>query len=326
MGTVVLAVLFLAIALGSAIYAIRAQPVVSKGEFGRGPATTSRGNKYIAGGISAVFLFAFALIAVFGTLVSVGPSDVGVETSFGKTVGDLGPGLHFVWPWVGVTNWDHSVKIVSYGRDTNQSHPNHCLLVKIGGQQSACITLTFAYQVKPQASDALFKAYRGDQNRMHDYLVVRTLDNDINRRLEVFSPITAAVAGNAKAEALSPYAREIENDLRHLVGGSISIPKQALVIPYVSYDGGTQDRLNQIQTAKADTVIANQQKLTALAQAAAYKTLQHQLGSGGANVIAAQCVNQVMEPMIKRGQNPAGVQCWPGGSGSQGVITIPGGR
>lgn len=326
MGTVVLAVLFLATAVAAAIYARRAEPVTTKGKYRGDPDTVSSGNKWLAGGIAGVFGFAFVLTAFFGTITSVGPSDVGVETSFGQTVGDLGPGLHFVWPWVGVTNWDHSVKIVSYGRDTDQSHPNHCLLVKIGGQQSACITLTFAYQVKPQASDALFKAYRGDQDRMHDYLVVRTLDNDINRRLEIFSPITAAVAGNAQAEALSPYARTIENDLRHLIGNSISIPKQALVIPYVSYDGGTQDRLNQIQTAKADTVIANQQKLTALAQAAAYKTLQHQLGSGGTNVIAAQCVNQVMEPMIKRGQNPAGVQCWPGGSGSQGVITIPGGR
>jgi regulator of protease activity HflC (stomatin/prohibitin superfamily) len=269
-----------------------------------------------------------AVLAALGFLLSgvnsVGPSDVGVMSSYGKMTGDLNPGFHWEPPWVTVTNWDDSTWTVSYGRSTNQSAPDHCLMVRIGGGQSACLTLTFAYKVRPSASDALYRAYRGSQSRMADLLVQRTLDSDLNSRLENYSPIEALAKGGAKATAaaaLSPYAREIESDLQHLIGNDVVIQPHALVIPYVAFDSQTQARLNRFQASIADTFIAQQNEKTAVAQAAAARTLHSQI-SNDPNVVAYYCMSNIAEQMVKQGMNPSGFQCWPGGGGS--TVVVPG--
>jgi len=232
--------------------------------------------------------------------------------------------------WVGVTNWDDSQQIVSYGRDRDQNKPDHCLLVRIGGGQSACLTLTFAYNVRPSAADDLYRAYRGNQSRMNSYLVVRTLDSALNTRLETFSPIEALAASSkngapaastktAGAAALSPYARLVETDLQHLIGGDINVKKNSLVIPYVTFDSGTQSRLNRYQGSIADYFTAVENEKTATAQAAANRTLQASV-SNDPDVVAYYCMTHIAADMIQQNMNPAGFSCWQGSGGGATVI------
>lgn len=313
--------------MGAIIFAIILAVIPGLGGFGY--ALLARGSSQysaIPGLIIGTVAWALAaLVLIFASVATVGTSDVGVETAFGKTVGDLSPGFHLKPPWVSVTGWDDSVQIVSYGRDQNQTHPDHCLLVRIGGGQSACLTLTFAYQVKPSASDALFKAYRGDQARMHDYLIVRTLDSDLNSRLESYSPIEALATCSQhgktckNAAALSPVARLVETDLMHLIGGDVTIKPHALVIPYVAYDSQTQGRLNRYQASIADTFIAGQNVITAGKQALAAKELHAQI-SNDPTVVAYTCMTNIAEQMVKQGMNPAGFSCWPGSGGGSTVV------
>lgn len=275
---------------------------------------------YKVGGLATMVIAGIiAFACIFGSMVAtVGTSDVGIETAFGKTITDLPPGFHLTAPWANVTNWDGSVQSVTYGRNTDQSKPDHCLLVRIGGQQSACLALTFTYRVRDGAADALFKAYRGSQSAMNSLLVVRTVDTDLNTLLETFSPIQAMATGNSGAAALSPYAAKVISDIQSQIGTDI-IPL-SLSLPYVVYDPSTTARLNAFQTQIADTLIAVEAEKTAIAQAAAIKTLQSQLGASSAAVVADQCIINVMTPLAKAGISPAGIGCWPGGAGSSTVV------
>jgi hypothetical protein len=314
MGIIILAVIFLII-----------------GVVGIGAAILSKDARVLGVIVGGVATLAAVATLFFGSLATVGTSDVGVESSFGHLTGDLAPGPHLVAPWVSVTNWDDSVQVVTYGRDQDQSKPDHCLLVRIGGGQSACLTLTFAYHVRPSAADDLYRAYRGNQARMNSFLVVRTLDSALNTRLETFSPIEALAASskggaptatNTKAEgaaALSPYARLVENDLKHLIGSDIVVQAHSLVIPYVTFDPQTQARLNRYQGSIADYFTAVENEKTAQAQAAANKTLQASV-SGDPDVVAYYCMTHIAAEMVQNGQNPAGFNCWAGSGGSSVVV------
>lgn len=264
------------------------------------------------GGIIAAVLG--VLIFIFSSLNTVGTSDVGIVTAFGKTTGDLAPGIHWVAPWDGVTTWDGSVQTVTYPRGRG------CLMVHIGGQQSACLAVTFQYQVRDGAADALFKQYRTQAN-MNDKLVIRSLDQAINTQLQTFSPIQSMANGNTNGASLVPYEAKIIAQMKGDMGKYIRV--ESLFIPYAQYDPQTASRLNAYQTQYADTLIAQEAEKTALAQAAAYKTLQHQLGSNSANVVAAQCFNNVMVPLVKNGQVPSGINCWPGSGASTVVVPKP---
>jgi hypothetical protein len=251
------------------------------------------------------------VILLASSVTTVGTSDVGIETAFGRTVTDLAPGMHLIAPWADVTMWDGSVQTISYPRGDG------CLEVRIGGQQSACLAVTFQFQVRASAADFLFRKYRTQAN-MNEYLVTRALDQAINTQLATFSPIEAAAAGNPDAASLVPFESKIVAQMNAEMGSVIKVG--SLFIPFATYDASTTQRLNAIQTQHADTLIALEAEKTAAAQAAAYKILQQQLGSASAAVVAAQCFANVMVPIVKAGGNPAGISCWPGGGGSSTVV------
>lgn len=233
--------------------------------------------------------------------------------------------MHVIAPWDGVTTWDGSVQTISYGRDLNQSHPDHCLLVHIGGGQSACLAMTFQYQLRLTSSDSLFRRYRTQPN-MNDKLVVRSLDQAVNTQLATFSPIEATAACKVGTTCLGaslvPYEAKIRNQMIHDIGTDIRV--ESLFIPFASYNQSLQQRLDQLQTQRVDTLIAQQQIQTNEALSTAYGKLASSLHNDP-NVISANCVNNVLIPMVKAGMNPAGVTC-PGGASSGGsgtTVVVP---
>lgn len=274
----------------------------------------------IAAIVAAVVGVLGILVLLFSMATTVGPSDIGVETAFGKTVGDLTPGFHLIPPQNSVAIWSGSVQTITYGRDTNQAKSDHCLLVRIGGQQSACLALTFQYQIRPNAADSLFRLYRS-QGNMNDKLVLRSLDQAANEQLANFSPVEAASAcGTATVcpgESLVPFAHKITAQMRSDIGGNIVV--RSLFIPYVAYDPTLTARLNSIQNQRADTIIANLQVLTNQKLAAANRALATSV-SKDPNVIIANCVNQVLIPIVKAGQIPPPGLCNLTGGGSNTVV------
>lgn len=267
-------------------------------------------SKGIAVLIALVAAVAEVCAIVFGCLTTIGPSDIGVITSFGKPAGDLTPGVHWLSPTANVTVWDNAVQDVTYTRQQP-------LQVHIGGQQTAYLAVTLQYQIKPGAIDQLFQKYRKQPN-MQQLLVTRSLDQAINDQLQNFSPIDAVAAGTSNGDSLVPFQSLVKNQMISDIGQWIDV--ESVFMPYVSYDPETTARLNSLQTQKADTLIAAEAVRTAEQRAAALRDLQNQANLS-TNAIAELCFQNVLEPIVKAGGNPAGIQCWPGGSAANVVIT-----
>jgi SPFH domain / Band 7 family len=272
------------------------------------------GSKWVGGVIMVVALIAEAFAVIFGCMTSIGSSDIGVITSFGKPAGDLSPGVHWLSPTANVTIWDGSIQKIDYGRD-------NCLQVKIGGGQNACITLTLTYRIKGSAVDNLFIHYRTQQN-VNDLLVTRELDQAINTKLQDYSPIDEVAKGSKNPTSMVPFIKPIIQQMQADIGGDIEITNQSLVMPYVTFDNATTNRLNAYQTQKVDTLIAQEAEVTSIAQAKALENLQNSTAKDP-NAIADWCFTNIMAPVVKAGGNPAGIQCWPGGS-SPNVVINPG--
>ncbi len=187
------------------------------------------GSRWIGWAVAALAAVIEAIVIITTMMVTVGSSDIGVITSFGKPAGDLTPGVHWLSPTASVTIWDGSIQTISYDR-------NSCLNVKIGGGQSACLTLTFTYQLRADSVDAMFIQYR-TQAAMQDKLVLRALDQAINTQLQNYSPITEIAKGSLNPTSMVPFIQPILTQMQQDVGGSIIInPQHSLVMPYVTFD------------------------------------------------------------------------------------------
>jgi len=290
---------------------------------GVGYAIFGRDSKWIGAVVAAGAALLGLVTWLAASYTTVGPSDVAIVTSFGHTDGDIGPGIHWLWPWQNAATWDGSVQTISYGRDTDQHKPDHCLLVRIGGQQSACVALTFTYKLRDGSADNLFVNYR-TQTHMADVLVQRSLDQALNRVLETYSPIQAMASGNVNGAALSPYAAKVLALMQHDIGQDILVGTAcksahnatacSLLLPYVVYDPSTTNRLNQYQTQLADTLIAKQLEQTnlALAQANANLAAHSNLSQG---VLVQNCLSIVTAAMKAGYPLPPTFNCFGSGGG-----------
>jgi regulator of protease activity HflC (stomatin/prohibitin superfamily) len=290
--------------------------IIAIGGLGYGT-SAKEGVAVLVGGVAAVL---FIIVALVSCTQQVGTSDVGVETAFGSTQGDLTPGLHVVAPWISVTTWDGSIQTITYGRDLDQSHPDHCLQVKIGGLQTACVAGTFQYQLRAGAADNMFRLYRTQPN-MNEFLVRRSFDQAVNSVLGNYNPIEAVAAGAKVGTALSPFANRVSAVMRQDIGADIKV--KTVFLPYIAFDQSLTGRLNAFQAARADTLIAVQHEQTATAQATANNDLAKSVNN--INVIAQECVTNVLEPLVKEGKNPAGVSCT-GVSGGGSTVVVPAGK
>lgn len=299
MGIIVLEIIFAAIGIGGLLWLFLGQ----------------EGYRWIGAAVTAVMIISGGWALGASMYTPIGSSDIGVVTSYGKPAGDLTPGVHWLEPWKNVTVWDGSVQTISYSR-------NNCLNVKIGGGQTACLVLTFTYRVLGSAVDSLFIKYR-TQSAMNDLLVTRELDQAINTQLQNYSPITEVAAGSKNPTSMVPFIQPILNQMTAEIGDDISMTPQSLVMPYVTFDDQTTNRLNAYQTQKVDTLIAQEAENTANMQAAALDKLQSATAKDQ-NAIADWCFTNIMAPVVKAGGNPAGIQCWPGGSSPNVVITPKG--
>ena len=66
---------------------------------------------YIVG--AAVLAFGL-LLTFFSSYTTVSTKNVGITTAFGRTVGHLSNGLHFIAPWEQVTEMDAAIQADSY--------------------------------------------------------------------------------------------------------------------------------------------------------------------------------------------------------------------
>lgn len=261
------------------------------------------------------------LIWVLCSLTVVGTQDVGVVTSFGRPVGQLDNGLHFVAPWQKVTAMDRAIQTDAYTGA-------QCLNVRIANQQTACVDVTIRWRIKESAADKLFQNYHTFQN-VQDSLVTRELSAAVNYNLSTFNPLNSISLnggvdpsnGTKPNPTLGEVAASVTATMKSDIGQDIDV--LTTIIPIITFDPETQSRINQLQQQIALTRIAEQQIVTNQAQAQANKALAGSI-KANPNVLVAQCL-AIMANIVKAGDvPPIGMNCGLGGSTVGGLIVNSG--
>src|SRR5215469_5112469 len=234
-------------------------------------ALVSKDEDIKAGGtITAVVATILAVIFIgWSTFREVPTNSVGVPTAVGRVETAMRPGAHFfVAPWTRVNILDENVQTTTFEGD-------NCLDVRIGGQQTACLDATIQWRINDNGAGQLFKNYNnggGVMQNITDSVVVREFKQVVNQVLGDYNPIqdVALNSGSGNSQ-FTTFGPRVESQMKSDLSGQIVV--MHVYMPLLRYDAATQNRLNQIQAQYADTAIANELKLTNLAQQAANKAV-----------------------------------------------------
>jgi hypothetical protein len=268
------------------------------------------------GGVGLIVGAALTLFFAFFTTVTT--KNIGVETSFGKPKGELSNGPHLIPFWYKVHEMDAAIQTDSYTGDDN------CLPARIANQQTACVHVSLRWRIKPQGATRLYRDFRSFEH-VRDSLVTRELTAAVNTQLADYNPLNSVIGGaqprgTVPNPPLGEIAKRVTEQMRQEVGSEIEVINA--IIPIITFDEQTQNRINQLQQQVALTRIAEQERLTAEAKARANNALRQSV-QNTPNVLVAQCLD-ILTQMVKTSQPvPAGFSCWPGGSN---VGVIAGGR
>jgi len=253
--------------------------------------------------------FAVLGLILLGTscVTQVTTKNVGVVTSFGRPVGALGNGLHLKAPWHKVTEFDAAVQTDSHkGKDTDST----CTDIRIGNQSVACVDNSVRWRIVQDSADDLYRDYREFEN-VRDSLVTRELDAALNEVFAAYDPLAGVdTNGASTAPTLDELSDQVTARLREKVGTQVEI--LSVIIPLVSFDKTTQDKINDYQAELANTRIARQKQQTADAQAEANRKLSGSV-SNDPNVLVSRCFDILAEMVNAKEPVPAGFTCWPGG-------------
>ena len=272
---------------------------------------------------------AFAVLFLVGTgAKSIGPSDVGIVTFGGHTVGgDRAPGWTFIWPGQTMTVWDASVKYASFEGPPSTNGHSGCLQVRIANQQQACLDVTIWYKLNRSNADSQFVQYRTLARMQQAYFSRTAVVPFFNNVFERFDPVTLASfatrPSTSGGQDVSALTRQVADDIRRVYGRAAYIQRVSVSSPQYSHT--VESALETVVKAQASNNVALINERTAVATAAAAKTLA-QSGNLTSNYLTHECL-QMTETLAQSG-NPIGSQTWTcnlfGAPGNAGVL-VPGG-
>jgi len=273
---------------------------------GTGSSTARLVTRWTGLGAVAIALLGVLLLAT-SCVTQVTTKNVGVVTSFGRPVGALGNGLHLKAPWHKVTEFDAAVQTDSHKSKDSDSA---CTDIRIGNQSVACVDNSVRWRIVQDSADDLYRDYREFEN-VRDSLVTRELDAALNEVFADYDPLAGVdTNGASTAPSLDELSDEVTARLRQKVGNQVEV--LSVIIPLVSFDKTTQDKINDYQAELANTRIARQKQQTADAQAEANRKLSSSV-SNDPNVLVSRCFDVLAEMVNAKEPVPAGFTCWPGG-------------
>lgn len=254
--------------------------------------------------IPGIGLLVTVLLLIFASLTIVPTREVGVVLTFGKPAGTLENGLHWKKPWQRVVDMDGTIQ-------TQDNTVDRRTEIRLGNQATAFVQNTLRWSIKTDAADDLYLDYRKFEN-IEGSLVMPELAAALNSAFSTYDPLVTAEG----AQSYDQVSEDVKKRLQERVGDRIVI--HSLIIPKVDFDEATQKRIDALQTEIGNTRIAEQQKETARARAAANRELAASV-SKDPNVIVSQCMDMVASGVSV----PPGFSCWPGDSGTPLVTTTP---
>lgn len=249
-------------------------------------------------------VLAVGIVVMLLDCFSIVPArSVGVQTSFGKTVDTLEPGLHFVRPWSSVDTWDSSIQTVKYDGGSNDQKP---LLIRIKNQTTSTVNITLQWRLTENADiTKLYKDYR-EFAKIQKNVVTPYLQSALNEVFEEFDPLASITGTGDQLVQLSDLAKLAFPKVQAALPPGIEVV--SLTLPNVVYDPVVQDNINKIIAAAAATKQAEQQEKTAGAIAAAAKLLS-QSGDLTPAALYQNCLSMVERLLTAGHELPAGFTC-----------------
>lgn len=243
------------------------------------------------GGLAAI-LVVFTLGTTISSATLVPTRSVGVEVEFGKPVGALTNGLHWVAPWASVEKFDASVQTTKLdGTGKDDSTP--CVTVRLGNSTQACVDVVTQWNIDPTGDVIeLYRSYHSF-DRIEANLVLVQLQHALRDTFGTFDPLAALADTSAKQPSLDDLAASTKNLFTGYVGPGINV--RTVTVSLVHYDQATEDRLRAYQQALADTRIATQRKATAQQVADANSILAGNAASKDPGVQYQNCLNLIAD-------------------------------
>jgi regulator of protease activity HflC (stomatin/prohibitin superfamily) len=266
-------------------------------------AAIAQGLREESQGIPVAVLAVGVVLMLLDCFSIVPARSVGVQTSFGKTVDTLEPGLHLVRPWSSVDTWDSSIQTVKYDGGNNDQKP---LLIRIKNQTTSTVNVTLQWRLTENADiTKLYKDYR-EFAKIQKNVVTPYLQSALNEVFETYDPLASITGDGTQLVQLSDLAKLALPAIQKLLPPGIEAI--ALTLPNVIYDPVVQDNINKIIAAAAATKQAEQQEKTAAAIAAAAKLLS-QSGDLTPAALYQNCLSMVERLLTAGHELPAGFTC-----------------
>jgi regulator of protease activity HflC (stomatin/prohibitin superfamily) len=271
-------------------------------------------------GVGFVAIVLAAGVLFFDSFTIIPTRTVGVEVSFGKPIGAIPNGWHWVAPWASVEKFDASVQTLNL--TTSKDDAGDPVTVRLGNQTTAQVDVSVQWNIRPDGDVVdLYKQYKSFDNVEHN-LVMRQLQHALNNAFSAYDPLRAINGGtDAPSQNIDDLAAKAKSDLQAAVGSGIQIG--TLTIPIIHYDPDTENRLRAYQQALADTRIAEQRRKTAEQTKAANDVLAGSAASSNPGVQYQNCLDLIRD-LAAKGQLehlPPTFSC---GSGSQTPVIVGG--
>ena len=252
-------------------------------------------------GTASLILTVICLVIASSNIV--GTRQVGIVTSFGKPTGEtLSNGYHLLAPWKKVTEMDAAIQNDVYNGDGR-------IQVRLGNDSVAFADANVRWNIVADQADELFQQYKTFDN-VRSNLVERNLRTALNEAFAQYDPLVTDEDGKNNLTAVTARALTL---LKEKSGDQVEILD--LAVPVIDYDDKTEERINSINQAIAETTQAAQQKQTAEQRAEAARILANQ-PVPNLNIAIAACVNK----MAETGQN---LNCFPIGTNVVPTLAVP---
>jgi len=243
---------------------------------------------------SVLVALAFFLWIISSSTV-VGTRTLGIETSFGKTVGVMQPGYHWKRPWANVQDWPGSLQ--TFTQDVK---------VRLANQTTADVDASVQWKLDPNANVLdLFQNYKKFDN-IQPNVIARQASRSMNDVFGTYDPLSVDQEGHAKV-VVSDLATKVEQDMKAELPSGIQITN--ITIVKITFDPSVQAQINNIINATAATKVAQQQELTNQAIAKANQALQDSGTKLTPEILTQNCLN-IVQQAAKAGEPlPPALSC-----------------
>lgn len=260
----------------------------------------------------AVVVLLAVVVSGFAFTYHTDAKDVSVITSFGKPVGQSGPGLHLKAPWQKTTQIDGTTQVDEYSG-------GNCLPVRIGDGSESCLSATVRWHINLEEADNIYSSYRSNDPTgvLRSAVVDTQFKAAAQDVLSKYNPVAGLQviegtdAGAATQINFNPDYDQTSKDLTaqmaERLGADPTVVIDSITVSGLSLAESTQDTLNKFIAAVGQTRVAAQDKVTKAQEALGNKALAAQKLTP--EILASKCYDTVVQAIQAGYQLPAGFSC-----------------